>query len=322
MASMTNDNQMLMSDPHAALHMRKRNEKLFRYIILGGFMIVAAFVAITLWFYHGMIDFNNDRPMFKSPAPVSSSSSAEAMVRTRRASQKCSEEFDFDYLALAVRWPPSQCSSGKCIIIPNRWVIHGLWPNFKDGKYPSYCCYQGKFDENKLAPLRNELLQKWPNLLPNQPESSLWRHEWLKHGTCAKLDAKLSGLENYFNSTLRLFDSMPIYQWLTAARITPSNNKEYNINDLHSAIEKGTGGHKVQLECSRDKNTRGSSPYLAQIYICFDKTLQPIDCPRSDEYECGRKNLVYPKSGSLALISSLSLLLFMILTSVIYQNFW
>lgn len=201
---------------------------------------------------------------------------------------------------LAVGWPPSECSPEKCIISPDRWVIHGLWPNFKSGKYPQYCCSKETFDEDKLVPLKGDLLSKWPNLLKNESESSLWRHEWLKHGTCAQLDPRTSGLVNYFNATLHLFDSKPIYQWLASARIMPSLDKEYKIVDVHHAIESQIAGHKVQLECIHPDHSKGSPPHLWQVYFCLDReNLQPIDCPPSYAHKCGHQGLIYPKSANV-----------------------
>ncbi|RWS04779.1 hypothetical protein B4U79_19094, partial [Dinothrombium tinctorium] len=48
----------------------------------------------------------------------------------------------FDEYLLTVRWPPSFCMNRECQNNKEQWIIHGLWPNYKnnDSYYPQFCC--------------------------------------------------------------------------------------------------------------------------------------------------------------------------------------
>ena len=66
---------------------------------------------------------------------------------------------NFDYLQLTIRWPPSFCNYGHCKkgAIMYSWDIHGLWPDFKNGSYPQFCCPDYKFDLKELDPILDDL---------------------------------------------------------------------------------------------------------------------------------------------------------------------
>lgn len=84
----------------------------------------------------------------------------------------------------------------------NGFSIHGLWPNYSNGNYPSFC-KKVEFDMNKLNPIMDNLLKFWE--LPedhNKEEGKFWKHEWEKHGSCMFCDIdELS----YFKKVLDLY---------------------------------------------------------------------------------------------------------------------
>ncbi|KAJ9565201.1 hypothetical protein OSB04_001167 [Centaurea solstitialis] len=83
------------------------------------------------------------------------------------------EQREFDYFALALQWPPTYCSkSKKCCSqsgccrganSPSVFTIHGLWPDYNDGSWPS-CCSDSAFDEREISTLYGALDQYWPTL--------------------------------------------------------------------------------------------------------------------------------------------------------------
>ena len=80
--------------------------------------------------------------------------------------------------------------------------IHGLWPNYANGSYPSFCKHV-EFDFSKLSPIIKELRNYWD--LPGdigKDEISFWEHEWKKHGSCMfqELDEC-----DYFKKALELY---------------------------------------------------------------------------------------------------------------------
>lgn len=84
----------------------------------------------------------------------------------------------------------------------NGFSIHGLWPNYSDGSYPSFC-KKVDFDINKLNPIMEDLIKLWD--LPkdhNKEEITFWKHEMEKHGSCMFKD--MDELQ-YFQKVLDLY---------------------------------------------------------------------------------------------------------------------
>ena len=80
--------------------------------------------------------------------------------------------------------------------------IHGLWPNYANGSYPSFS-KNVEFDIDKLSPIIEELRDYWD--LPEdtgKDENSFWGHEYKKHGSCMFIE--LTELE-YFKKALELY---------------------------------------------------------------------------------------------------------------------
>ncbi|KAI9085213.1 hypothetical protein K1719_032846 [Acacia pycnantha] len=75
---------------------------------------------------------------------------------------------------------------------PAEFTIHGLWPDYNDGTYPS-CCSRSDFDPKEISTLTKALEQYWPSLSCGSPSTchgtrgSFWAHEVVKHGTCSFL---------------------------------------------------------------------------------------------------------------------------------------
>ena len=77
--------------------------------------------------------------------------------------------------------------------------IHGLWLNKYNSPYPSYCDPE-PFNITTTTPIMFDL---WSDC--NYDKTiSLWEHEWIKHGTCAKHYVNYTQ-EQFFNTTITLF---------------------------------------------------------------------------------------------------------------------
>lgn len=84
----------------------------------------------------------------------------------------------------------------------NGFSIHGLWSNYGDGSYPSYC-KKVDFDMKKLEPIETDLVLYWE--LPdevNKLDIKFFKHEWEKHGSCMFQD--MNEYE-YFKKVLDLY---------------------------------------------------------------------------------------------------------------------
>lgn len=159
------------------------------------------------------------------------------------------------------------------------WTVHGLWPDNCDGTYQANCddsrAYTNitdilsAFGEQELVDYMNTY---WTSI-DGSPET-FWEHEWGKHGTCiSSLDPSCYSsyeptqeVPDFFRRTVSLFKSLPSYQWLSDAGITPDSSKTYSASDIQAALSKNHGGKEVYIGCRSGEldeiwyffNTRGS----------------------------------------------------------------
>jgi ribonuclease I len=87
----------------------------------------------------------------------------------------------------------------------DEWSIHGLWLDYSNGGYPSFCSTM-EFG-NLSKGLEDEMEKKWYSC--EGSDSSFWNHELQKHGSCIR-DYIIEGLDSnrYFNDTLKMYDGM------------------------------------------------------------------------------------------------------------------
>ena len=82
----------------------------------------------------------------------------------------------------------------------NDFTIHGLWPDYNDGSYPSFCT-KTKFNPSKVDDLLPELKAEWPTYAAKGGDA-FWKHEYEKHGTCST--ATFPDEHQYFAGVLDL----------------------------------------------------------------------------------------------------------------------
>jgi len=95
----------------------------------------------------------------------------------------------------------------------DNYKIHGLWPQNNTTSYPHNCLpvnFSSPTDE-----LYKEMNNNWSscsNLNTSCSNLNLWKHEWVKHGSCVK---KQNGYNefDYFKKTIELFND---YNYLTS----------------------------------------------------------------------------------------------------------
>lgn len=86
-------------------------------------------------------------------------------------------------------------------------------------------------------------------------DEDLWEHEWGKHGTCiSTLDPECfdgsttAGVVPYFSQAVRLFKTLPTYDWLSEAGIVPSNTATYSRASILAVLKDKTG-YEPYLGC-------------------------------------------------------------------------
>lgn len=102
---------------------------------------------------------------------------------------------------------------------------------------------------------------------------ALWAHEWNKHGTCAAVLEPLNSQLKYFTMGLNWERKFFLHDILLEASIVPSNDNNYSVLDIHTAIKTRIGVNPV-VECRKEDGKN----YLVEIRICFSKTLDLHDC--------------------------------------------
>jgi len=191
---------------------------------------------------------------------------------------------DFDFFYFVQQWPGSYCDTrqGCCFPLTGSpkavFGIHGLWPNFNDGTYPSSCGNE-PYNPQEVADVLQQLDDDWGSLAcPSSDSQTFWNHEWSKHGTCSGLSQ-----HDYFQSAISLYGNYDITTALANAGIVPDGS-QYQIEDIRKAIGSVLNGHLPGVDCNKDGQRNRQ---LYQVYICVatdGSTL--IDCPVFPSNEC------------------------------------
>ena len=167
---------------------------------------------------------------------------------------------DFDFYVLVLSWSPDYCV-GSNVNDPQQcgigkklgFVLHGLWPQYTRG-YPADC---------SNVKLPKAVQQQFPGLYPN---SSLYTHEWDKHGTCSGLKPK---------EYLALSHSLKESVGIPPAYRAPAKAFRATVADLKAAFieaDSALSEDTLAVQCS------GSGRFLKELYICFSREGQPIAC--------------------------------------------
>ncbi|CAN8324237.1 unnamed protein product [Cochlearia groenlandica] len=183
---------------------------------------------------------------------------------------------EFDYFALALQWPGTFCrgtrhccsQNGCCrgSNSPTQFTIHGLWPDYNDGSWPS-CCYRSDFNEKEISTLMDGLEKYWPSLSCGSPSSC---HE--KHGTCSS--PVFRDEYSYFIATLNLYLKYNVTDVLSQAGYVASNREKYPLGGIVEAIQNAF--HITpEVVCKRDA--------IDEIRICFYKDFKLRDCVGSKD---------------------------------------
>lgn len=168
-----------------------------------------------------------------------------------------------DYYTLALSWSPNFCDTQKRKMqgkIPSHlqyqcggthqfgWVIHGLWPQSAKARrvedHPRFC-------KGDLPELPHQLIEQY---LPESPGAALLQGEWEKHGACA-----FDSAQTYFDKQKELFKTLVLPKY------------ELDRNALFKWVKENNPALK-------DRYLGGNRN---ELFICYDKNWQPMNCPRT-----------------------------------------
>lgn len=209
----------------------------------------------------------------------------------------------FDYMLFVQTWQGSFCADGCCtvpqrgVVPPTGFSIHGMWPEYTDGTYPS-CCRSNvtrKLIDRAIAQdphLRVALDTYWPAV----KRCRFVRYETEKHGTCAAAvyGGNETGMQNYWRAAIALRRRFDVEKELALAGVVPSATTLYGTESVRRALSK-TIGHRVNVVCQ-------SGTTLDEVHICVDRPRTPaqllspivIDCPTQDT-SCNAKIKLLPR---------------------------
>jgi len=175
----------------------------------------------------------------------------------------------FDYYLLTLSWAPEYChghaNSPECDGSHGGFVVHGLWPQFQNGQWPSQC--------SSAPGLANP-----GTMLDIMPDERLIAHEWATHGTCTGLTAK-----QYFQTVRAAYRSIKIPAELERPLQT-SRQSATEIKQMFTEANPGMTAEGIAVSCH--------NRYLAGVEFCLSKTLQPIACQAVRD--CDARSITIP----------------------------
>jgi ribonuclease T2 len=166
----------------------------------------------------------------------------------------------FDYYLMALSWSPSFCATHadeteQCGSKGFGFVLHGLWPQNRDGSWPQHCPSSGEPDAATVD-----------RTLAFMPSRHLIEHEWQTHGSCTGLDA-----HSYFDLADRAFARIKVPPALTAPRSSPQLSAK-DVVEAFIQANPGLGENMLSVDCHD-----GSE--LTEVRVCLSKQdLSPQAC--------------------------------------------
>ena len=177
-----------------------------------------------------------------------------ALSGTARGQQPA-EPGHFDYYLLNLSWSPEFCatlaSSPQCAM-HSGFVLHGLWPQNRDGTWPANCVTHAPGPTNPAA---------WLDITP---DLSLITHEWTKHGACTTLNG-----DTYFMLARQAYHSIAIpSRFVTVDRQITMKPEE--IVDLFLRANPSLSAEDINISCENE--------HLSAVEVCLSKGLLPVSC--------------------------------------------
>lgn len=170
---------------------------------------------------------------------------------------------DFDYFLLTLSWAPEFCATN-----PNRrtsaecdakkhmgLVVHGLWPQYDNGKWPQDCA--------GAPPVASATVD---HMIPIMPGAQLIQHEWAKHGTCSGLST-----QDYFGEIERLYKGLQVPDNFKK----PSSSSEAAPIDIEQKFAAANNAPKAAFRISCPQND------FSAVEICLSKDFQYRACPNT-----------------------------------------
>jgi len=188
------------------------------------------------------------------------------------AGARPSKSLSPSHFVLAISWEPGFCAlNGRkpecraetpASFGASHFSLHGLWPDPNEYCGASRAQQQADKDGDwRRLPIPRLSAATRARLAQGMPgtQSGLERHEWLKHGTCAGVEA-----DAYFGRELDFLaaiNASPVQQLFATAA-----GRQLRLDDIRAAFDKGFGagaGQRIRLACER----QGSNRLITEITV-------------------------------------------------------
>ncbi len=168
---------------------------------------------------------------------------------------------DFDYFLLALSWAPDFCASNpkerasaECDPKQHKGlVVHGLWPQYDNGKWPQECA--------STPPVPSSTVK---HMMPIMPGQQLIQHEWSKHGACSGLSVK-----DYFGAIEKLYNGLQVPDDFQH----PSSSSKTSAAEIEKKFAAANNAPNGAFRISCPQNE------FSAVEICLSKDLQYQACP-------------------------------------------
>jgi len=192
----------------------------------------------------------------KSVPPANNSSVGldSGAAAPKAANPRLASASGFDFYLLNLSWSPEYCHShpeaAECAR-RDTFVLHGLWPQNKDGTYPENCGEKQGPDPSQFSDI--------------YPEPGLLQHEWKTHGVCTGLSAT-----DFFTAARAAYQSVKVPPQLANLSSQTSLPPD-QIAALFTQANPGLRAENIAISCGHN--------YLTAVEVCLDKNLYPMACP-------------------------------------------
>lgn len=181
---------------------------------------------------------------------------------------------DFDYYVMSLSWTPTwcdlegdarqspQCRSGRGY----GFTLHGLWPQYADHGYPSYC----------RTAARNPSRAMSNGMADIMGISGLAWHQWKKHGRCAGLSA-----QDYYALARKAYASVKrpeIFRKLKSDVSLPAVVIEAAFMEANPTLKRD----QITITCKAHK--------IQEVRICLTKDLKLKACGYEVSRDCGLRD--------------------------------
>jgi ribonuclease T2 len=184
----------------------------------------------------------------------------------------------FDYYLMSLSWSPSFCEThpdekSQCAHQGFGFVLHGLWPQNRNGSWPQHCHAGAMPDEATIQ-----------HSLAFMPSRHLIEHEWETHGACTGLDP-----HGYFDLADRAFASVNVPAALAAPQRPPAISAGEVVQDFLQA-NPGMNENMISVSCHDGYE-------LTEVRVCLNKdSLAPQACGGRVRNSCRMGTLKIPAS--------------------------